>query len=226
MQETPGHPPLIVGIGGTLRQGSTSERALRVALGFAAQRGAATRAFTGPAVNLSPYDPAHPRRSVEATALVEALRAADGVIIASPSYHGSISGLLKNAVDYAEDLRDDPRPYLSDRGVGLIVCADGVQAMGSTLASLRALAHALRGWPTPYGAVIHAAAQPFSADGRCRSTEVAEQLRRVAEQVVDMAVMQHRRVIGGHGPRPHPPAADPPSPAANGINSTVQGGTP
>lgn len=220
MQETPGHPPLIVGIGGTLRQGSTSERALRVALEFAGELGAATRAFTGPAVNLAPYDPADPARGVEAAALVEAFRAADGVIIASPSYHGSISGLLKNALDYAEDLRDDRRSYLSDRAIGLIVCADGVQAMGSTLTSLRALAHALRGWPTPYGAVIHSAAQPFSAEGRCRSADVAEQLRRVAQQVVDMAVMQRRRIIGRQ-PLPHSPAPDPRSPGANATSSTV-----
>lgn len=193
-------PPLIVGVGGTLRQGSTSQRALRIALDFVEQHGAATRILAGPAINLGPYDPADPHRSAEATTLVEALRAADGVIIASPSYHGSVSGMLKNALDYAEDLRGDLRSYLSGRAVGLIVCADGVQAMGSTLATLRAITHALRGWPTPFAAVINSATQPFLSDGRCRSPEVAEQLRIVAAEVVDMAVMQRRKNIGSDTP--------------------------
>ena len=193
-------PRLIIGVGGTLREGSTSQKALRIALDAAEEFGAATRIFAGPAINLSPYDPADPRRSSEAAALVDSLRAADGVIVASPSYHGSISGMLKNALDYTEDLRTDPRCYLSGRAVGLIVCADGVQAMGSTLATLRSIAHALRGWPTPFAAVINSALQPFAADGSCRIADVEEQLRRVAEQVVDMAVMQRRKSTEPHAP--------------------------
>ena len=45
--------PLIVGVGGTLRDGSTSERALKQALGVAAEMGCATRLFAGDAINLS-----------------------------------------------------------------------------------------------------------------------------------------------------------------------------
>jgi FMN reductase len=33
-------------------------------------------------------------------------------------------GFTKNAVDYAEDLQDDPRPYFEGRAVGCIACAD------------------------------------------------------------------------------------------------------
>jgi FMN reductase len=36
--------------------------------------------------------------------LVEAVRGADGIIIAAPGYHGTVSGLVKNALDYLEDL--------------------------------------------------------------------------------------------------------------------------
>jgi FMN reductase len=99
--------PLVVGIGGTLRDGSTSERALRLALAEAARLGAKTQIFAGQSLNLPHYDTIE--RTERATSLVEALRTADGVIIATPSYHGSISGLVKNAIDYTEDLRADAR---------------------------------------------------------------------------------------------------------------------
>jgi len=182
--------PLIVGVGGTLRDGSTSERALKLALGAAAEMGCATRLFAGDAINLPPYDPAERERGREAKVLVEALREADGLILSSPGYHGTISGLLKNALDYAEDLRSDTRAYLSDRAVGIIVCADGIQAMGSTLGTLRSIAHALRAWPTPFGAVVNSGARPFAADGSCLSTEVEQSLRLVAAQVVEFAQMR------------------------------------
>ena len=182
--------PLIVGIGGTLRDGSTSERALRIALGEAERLGARTRIFAGQLLNLTAYDPAEKNRSVAAAELVDALRGADGIIIATPSYHGSISGLIKNAIDYAEDLRTDERIYFSDRAVGAIVCADGIQAMGSTLATLRAIIHALRGWPTPFSAAINSALRPFTADGKCTDPLVGQQLAFVAQQVMEFARMR------------------------------------
>jgi FMN reductase len=183
--------PLIVGIGGTLRDGSTSERALRIALGEAERLGARTRIFAGQLLNLTAYDPSEKNRSAVAAELVDALRGADGIIIATPSYHGSISGLIKNAIEYAEDLRTDERIYFSDRAVGAIVCADGIQAMGSTLATLRAIIHALRGWPTPFSATINSALRPFTADGKSADPLVAQQLAFVAQQVVEFARMRH-----------------------------------
>lgn len=182
--------PVIVGVGGTLREGSTSEKALRLALRSAAELGARTELFAGPAINLPPFDPADGGRAPEAKALVEALRRADGVIFSSPGYHGSISGLLKNAIDYTEDMRADARVYLADRSVGVIVCADGIQAMGSTLNTLRSITHALRGWPTPFSAMVNAGAKPFLPDGSCQSTEVEQSLRLVAAQVVEFAQMK------------------------------------
>ena len=83
------------------------------------------------------------------TEFVEAVRAADGLVIATPGYHGPVSGLIKNALDALDGLRDDERPYLEGRAVGCIVTADGWQACGTALASLRTIVHALRGWPTP-----------------------------------------------------------------------------
>lgn len=147
--------PLIVGIGGTTRQDSGTERALAAALAHAEAQGCETRLFGGGALALLPiYDPADETGAAARQDLVETVRTCDGLIIASPGYHGSISGLVKNALDGLEDLRCDSRPYLDGRAVGLIVTADGAQAGGSTLAALRAIVHALRGWPTPLGIVI------------------------------------------------------------------------
>ncbi|HEU0222616.1 MAG TPA: NAD(P)H-dependent oxidoreductase, partial [Paracoccaceae bacterium] len=66
--------PLVVGIGGTIREGSLTECALRHALARAAEAGAETLLFAGPALDLPPYDPAETSRSGPARRLVEAIR--------------------------------------------------------------------------------------------------------------------------------------------------------
>jgi FMN reductase len=177
----------VVGIGGSLNVDSQSERALRIALEGAALAGAKTTLVSGTDLVLPFYDPAVHERAPVATRLVEELRAADGVVLVSPGYHGTISGLVKNALDYIEDLRDDPRPYLDGRAVGCVAAARGWQAAVTTLTSLRSIVHALRGWPTPLGAAVNSAQVTFGADGECSDEKVAATLRTIGSQVVEFA---------------------------------------
>lgn len=183
------HAPLIVGLGGTTRESSTSERALGVVLARARALGCETIAFGSAQLPIEPYDPARATRSPNARALVDALRRADGVVLVSPSYHGGMSGLLKNAIDFVEDLRDDARVYLQDRAVGCVVCAQGPQAMGSTLASMRATVHALRGWPTPFGAALNTNTPPFGGNGLAPDAAAILACETVADEVVAFARM-------------------------------------
>ncbi|CAN5894897.1 NAD(P)H-dependent oxidoreductase [soil metagenome] len=181
--------PLIVGLGGTTRPGSTSEQALQTALAHARALGCETLCFVGAGLPSEIYDPARPERSDAARELVDALRRADGVLISTPAYHGGLSGLVKNALDFVEDLRGDERIYLEGRAVGSIVCAEGPQAMGSTLASLRAIVHTLRGWPTPFGAALNSTAVPFGAEGRAADPVAINACEMVAAEVVAFARM-------------------------------------
>lgn len=178
-------PPLIVGLGGTTAEGSATERVLRASLDAAAALGARTLLLTGADLDLPMYAPGP--RGVRARALVEALAEADGVIVASPAYHGTVSGLVKNALDHAEDLRYADRPYLEGRAVGCIAVAGGAQAGAATLAALRAVAHALRGWPTPLGVAVDTSDRVFDAAGALDDGVVLGQLDLLADQVVGFA---------------------------------------
>lgn len=182
--------PFILGIGGTTRAGSSTERILKVALDAARAAGAETAMIGGGALQLPMYDPAEATLAPAAAHFVELVRRCHGLIIASPGYHGTISGMIKNAIDYIEALREDPRPYLEGRAVGCIVCAQGWQATGTTLVALRSVVHALRGWPTPFGAAINSAQPFFDADGNCTDEAVCRQLETVGRQVVEFARMR------------------------------------
>jgi len=147
--------PHFVALGGTTRQGSSTERALSLALSLAEARGARITLLGADALNLPPYAPENPERTQQATTLVQVIRSADAVIIGSPGYHGSFSGLVKNALDYIEDTSKDERCYLTGIPVGCVATAAGWQAAVATLHHLRAVVHALRGWPTPMGVAIN-----------------------------------------------------------------------
>ena len=118
--------------------------------------------------------------------LVALVRRADGLLLASPGYHGTVSGLVKNAIDYIEETSRDERVYLDGLPIGLIVTAHGWQAVGSTLAALRSIVHSLRGWPTPLGVGINVSGGMFR-DGICNDEGVNSQLEMVAQQVMQRA---------------------------------------
>lgn len=180
--------PLVVGIGGTIGGVSSTERALRIALGEAAAQGFRTQMFGGADMARLPlYDPRATSRTPEEQAFVEAVRQASAVIISSPGYHGSISGVVKNALDLLEETARDPRPYLADMPVGLIATAYGWQATGSTIAALRSIVHALRGWPTPFAAAINTQVTRFDDEGGASDPAVVEQLRLIGRQVARFA---------------------------------------
>ena len=177
----------IVGIGGTTSPGSSTEQALMIALRAAEAEGATVTLFDGAALTALPhYAFGAVENCEQGRRLVAAVRGAHGLIIASPGYHGSISGLVKNAIDYVEETSKDARAYLDGLPVGLIVTAYGWQATGSTLATMRSIVHALRGWPTPLGAAIRAISGMFK-DGACSDAAATMQLELVGRQVVEFA---------------------------------------
>jgi len=184
--------PLILGVGGTPRPGSTTERALAVALRAAALEGAETVLLAGQDLMLPMYTPNADERTESGRRVVDLYRRCSGLIVASPAYHGSMSGLIKNALDYAEDLRQDGRPYFDGIAVGCIACAGGWQAAVQTMTALRAVAHALRGWPTPLGAALNSSIPLFSPDGECVDLSSKFQLETVGRQVVQFARMRKR----------------------------------
>ncbi|AJP71231.1 NADPH-dependent FMN reductase [Sphingomonas hengshuiensis] len=178
----------IVGIGGTARLNSSSERVVRCALAAAAAEGAEIELFDGPFLASLPlYIPDRVERTENERRFVEAVRGCDGVIVGSPGYHGSLSGPIKNVLDLLEDLARDERPYLEGRAFGSIVTAYGWQACGTTLVAMRSIAHALRAWPTPFGAAVNASAPLFDEKGDCLDPKTAEQLAIVGRQVTEFA---------------------------------------
>ncbi len=56
---------------------------------------------------------------------MQSLRGADAVLLSTAAYHGTLVGVTKNALDFAQFMARDEEPYLQDNVVGLIATAAG-----------------------------------------------------------------------------------------------------
>ncbi|MFC8763289.1 NAD(P)H-dependent oxidoreductase [Streptomyces sp. NPDC057193] len=145
--------PHIVLISGSLRRGSTCDRVADWCAERCAEQGASARVFTGAEIDFPAYRPGLGTSHAAVAGFLDELRAADGVVLVSPTYHATVSGLLKNALDYVNDI-GGPVPYLEGRPIGTVAVGAAAQGAVSTLTTLRTIGHALRGWPTPVGVAV------------------------------------------------------------------------
>jgi FMN reductase len=176
----------VVGIGGSTREGSSTERVVDAVLDALKQRGAETRLYAGQALVLPPYEQTYACADACANLLAD-VRRAHGLVVGSPGYHGTISGLVKNVLDYLEELRSDDPPYLDRKAVGCVTTAYGWQAAVNTLTTLRQVVHSLRGWPTPYGIALNAAGGLIGEDGSFTDPRNQQGVDIMADQIFEFA---------------------------------------
>jgi FMN reductase len=173
----------VVGLGGSLASVSKSRAALQTALEGAANAGAETELLDIGELNLPLYNPDDDEPTDDAARLIESCYSADGMLWSSPMYQGTISGALKNALDWLHVLgRRDP-PYLHDKVIGLISAAGGTQGL-QAINTMEFSVRALRGWAVPYVVPVASAARVFDQDGQIHDEGVEAQLRTLGEEVV------------------------------------------
>jgi FMN reductase len=175
----------VVGLGGSMRGGSTSLTALRTALEGASDAGAHTATLDLRELDLPMYGPEHGVPSSAAT-LVETIASADAMIWSSPTYQGSISGALKNALDWMILLADREPAYLTNKPVGLVATAGGVQGLQS-INAMEFSVRALRGWAVPLVLAVAQSRKVFDSDGNLVDNAVAEQLQALGAEVARAA---------------------------------------
>ncbi|MCB9437420.1 MAG: NAD(P)H-dependent oxidoreductase [Anaerolineales bacterium] len=179
----------IIGIGGTLSPHSRNLAALEHALQSATAAGAQTELYSVFDLQLPMLDPHKVWEDYGPTVhqLVEAMRRADGLIISTAAYHGTMAGVTKNALDYAEFLSGGPTPYWHNKVVGLIATASGTMAGPNTLTGLTHVVHALRGVVVPLMVAIPDADNAIDREGHVTDNHWANRLAQLGHLVVTMA---------------------------------------
>ncbi|MBI3659961.1 NAD(P)H-dependent oxidoreductase [Candidatus Acetothermia bacterium] len=182
-------PLHILGIGGSMKANSTSLWALERALKAAQATGATTELLASRDLNLPIYSPSQSFTELDTNTkrFLNAVRKADAFIWSTPAYHGTIAGVVKNALDFIEFLSDDPRPYIHNKVVGLIATAGGDLAAVNAINAMVHVTHAIRGIPAPLLVAIPQAWKVFDKQGKILEEKWAGRLDQLGQLVVEMA---------------------------------------
>ena len=181
------HETAIVGLGGSVASGSRSLSALKAALLGAGSAGAQTELFDISEMGLPLFNPKLLDRPPQtAVRLAEAAYRADGLIWSSPMYHGTISGAVKNAVDWLYLLGDRDPPYLADKVIGLISTAGGTQGL-QAVNTMEFIVRSLRAWAVPLVVPVGPVGQMFDEKGSLQNEAARRQLETLGSEVTRVA---------------------------------------
>jgi FMN reductase len=176
----------IVGLSGSLRPQSWTTIALRHALDGARAAGATVDEWSEERLRLPLCDGERNDGEVDAAvlALRQAARAADGFVWATPEYHGAMSGVLKNALDWLS------RTELGRKPVGLVGISAGAVGGIEALTMLRVVARSVHA-----NAVVEQAAVAFASRALQEPVDakLLKRLHGVGEAVVHTASSAHKR---------------------------------
>jgi azobenzene reductase len=166
----------LLGVSGSMREGSYGRRALLLVLEAAAARGAETSLLDLRTANLPLYNPDEPATDPDGHVrrATEAVGWADAFVLASPDYHGSMSGAIKNFLDYHwEEFTGKLFGYL---------CASHEKGL-TVMDQMRTAVRQCYGWSLPYGVSVYGE-HDFDATGRLTNPRVERRLKMLGRDVV------------------------------------------
>ena len=174
----------VVGMSGSLRAGSATRTAVQYALRGAEEEGAKTELLDLAEYNLPFLGLDQEEKNLKSVERFRAeLRASDGMILGSPEIHGSVSGVLKNALDlvgYDE---------FEGKMIGLVGVAGGRMGATETLSHMRTIGRSLHAWVVPNQVSIGDSNEAFDLNGNPTSLEVGNRLKSVGKQVAHFALL-------------------------------------
>jgi chromate reductase len=174
----------VLGISGSLREGSHNRQLLEAAAGELPP-GVTLELFEG-LEDVPPYvegregDP-----PPGAKAFLDAIRDADAVLFATPEYNSSVPGALKNALDWAS--RPFPGNVLHDKPVAVVGASTGMFGAIWAQAELRKILEASGARVLQEELPVGHAGSAFDETGRLTSCETAERMREILAELVAMA---------------------------------------
>jgi len=113
------------------------------------------------------------------------IAAADAVVFATPEYNYSISGVLKNAIDWASRAPDQP---FNEKPVAIMGCSMGLLGTARAQYQLRQMLVFLNAFPINKPEVMIGQAQTkFDAEGHLTDAPTREFIAKMLESLVDWA---------------------------------------
>ena len=177
----------ITGVCGTMSADSTTGKALAIALSGAAEYNVETALLELRDFNLVfcgsvPEDDYPP----DVFKLRQVLKDSQGIILATPEYHGSLTGVLKNMLDLMS-IED-----FETKIIGLVGVAGGHMGAINSLNTMKTICRNLHCWVLPQEVSIANSGQAFNDDGSAKDPAIEERLLNVGRQLVKFVSLQQK----------------------------------
>lgn len=166
-------------IAGSNRQNATSTSVLRYIETILKARNIQVSFIDLGVVRLPLFSPDAEDVHPEADFMIRSVKQADGLILATPEYHGSISGSLKNALDYLDNSHVAGKPVLT-------VSSAGGRLGVSSLVHLQSIIRNLHGILSPEWISIGDGHPLFDRDGAPRDPEILQRIDQSVEQFIEL----------------------------------------
>ena len=174
----------VVAIPGSLRPQSYTRLALNIALQGAQEAGAQTRMLDLASYSIA-YDSDSDQPALGLLHLRQDVQQAQGILLGTPEYHGSFSGVLKLALDlmgFSE---------FEGKLIGLVGVSGGRMGAINALNSLRTVGRSLHAWVVPEQVSISEVWRQFNEDGSLKDAHLQAILKEVGRQVARFAYLHH-----------------------------------
>lgn len=164
----------VLGVSGSMREGSTSRRALSIVLEAARAEGEAeTRLLDLRELDLPMYRPQPTMQHESVAEAGKAVEWADAFVFATPDYHGSMSGAMKNFLDYHwTEFAGKVFGYL---------CASHEKGL-TAMDQMRTVVRQCYGWSLPYGVAVHGD-EDFDANADIKNEAAGRRLRMLGRDI-------------------------------------------
>lgn len=183
----------ILGVAGSMRQESYSTLGLKMVLEEAKKYGSESHLLDLRDINLPLYDPGAPSSNDPSfnnsnnllEKITTALKWADALVLASPDYHGSMSGTLKNFLDYFwEDF--------AGKTFGYIIAS---HEKGLTVADqMRTAVRQCYGWSMPYNISINGE-KDFDSEGNMVNPALVKRIKMLARDLVTYGALIRQQFL-------------------------------
>jgi len=183
----------VLGVAGSMRQDSYSTLGLRMVLEEAKKHYSESYLLELRDISLPLYDPSGPSSNDPSfnnsnnvlEKITTALKWADALVLASPDYHGSMSGTLKNFLDYFwEDF--------AGKTFGYIIAS---HEKGLTVADqMRTAVRQCYGWSMPYNISINGE-KDFDSKGNLVNSALVKRIKMLARDLVTYGALIRRQFL-------------------------------
>lgn len=163
----------ILAVSGSMRAGSHGALALGLVLEAAREHGAQTRLLDLREADLPMFRPGMRDNVAAVSETLEAVQWADAFVLGTPDYHGSMSGAMKNFLDYHwREFAGKLFAYL---------CTSHEKGL-TAMEQMRTAVRQCYGWSLPYGLSFDGG-EAFDEKGQLTSESVAARVRMTARDL-------------------------------------------